>query len=124
MIRRKTNKFESYKLMLERRIAKLEAMLDSNNMQYVYQIHSTMTDDNFYFISDDELLLKSLINKISDLFFKSMDHDNYTDAECDAIFNKLMKLCDANGIEYQDDMDELVDLDENAIVIKRINVRF
>ena len=124
MIRRKTNKFESHRLMLERRIAKLEAMLDPDNTQYVYQIHSTMTDDNFYFISDDELLLKSLINKISDLFFKSMNHDDYTDAECDAMFNKLMLLCESNGIEYQDDMDEPVDLDENAIIIKRTSAGF
>lgn len=124
MIRHKTNKFESNRLMLERRIAKLEAMLDQDNTQYVYQIHSTMTDDNFYFISDDELLLKSLINKISDLFFKSMNHDDYTDAECDTMFNKLMRLCESNGIEYQDDMDEPVDLDENAIIIKRTSAGF
>lgn len=124
MIRRKTNKFESRKLMLERRIAKLEAMLDLDNTQYVYQIYSTMTDDNFYFISDDELLLKSLINSISDLFFKSMDHDNYTDAECDTMFNKLMRLCESNGIKYQDDMDEPVDFDENIVVIKRTNAGF
>ena len=124
MIRRKTNRFESYRLTLERRVAKLEEMLDSSNVQYVYQIHSTMTDDNFYFISDDELLLESLINKISDLFFKSMNHDDYDDDECDEMFDELMQLCDANGIEYQDDMDEPVDLDENAIVIKRANVRF
>lgn len=124
MIRRKTNRFESYRLTLEHRVAKLEEMLDSSNVQYVYQIHSTMTDDNFYFISDDELLLESLINKISDLFFKSMNHDDYDDDECDEMFDELMQLCDANGIEYQDDMDEPVDLDENAIVIKRTNVRF
>jgi len=109
--------------MLERRVAKLEEVLDSSNAQYVYQIHSTMANDNFYFISNDELLLEPLINKISDLFFKSMNHDDYDD-ECDAMFDELMQLCDANGIKYQDDIGEPVDLDENAIVIKRTNMRF
>lgn len=99
-------------------------MLDSNNMQYVYQIHSTMTDDNFYFISDDELLLQSLIKDISSLFFDSMDHDNYTDDECDAMFDELMQLCDDNGIEYNDNMSGPVYLDENAVVIKKLMLDF
>lgn len=123
MIRRKTNRFESYRLMLERRVAKLEEILDSSNAQYAYKIHSTMTDDNFYFISDDELS-ESLIREILDLFFKSMNHDDYDSDECDAIFDELMQLCDANGIEYQYDINESTDLDENTIVIEIASARF
>lgn len=104
MIRRKTNKFESRKLMLERRIAKLEAMLEPIKTKFVYKINSSMTDNNFYFISDNESILKFAIDDITDMFMESVYCED--DDERDEIFNNLMDYCHKNGITYADDLDE------------------
>jgi hypothetical protein len=104
MIRRKTNKFESRKLMLERRIAKLEAMLDPIKTKFVYKINSSMTDNNFYFISDNESILKSAIDDITDMFMESAYCED--DDERDEIFNNLMDYCNENDITYENDLDE------------------
>ena len=45
-------------LKLEKRIAALEAAF--NDDKYCYKIHSTMTGDNFYFVSDNPNKLKYL----------------------------------------------------------------
>lgn len=103
MIRHKTDRFESYKLMLERRIAKLESMFNQIKTKFVYKIHSTMTDNNFYFISDNESILKFAIDYITDTF---MDSVYCEDDERTHILNKLWDYCHKNGIMYVDDLSE------------------
>jgi hypothetical protein len=64
-----------------------------------------MTDNNFYFISDDKSKLKSLTNEITDLFLESVHCVD--DFECaEDVFDQLMDLCNENNIQYTDDMDE------------------
>ena len=104
MIRHKTNRFESYKLMLERHIAKLESMLNPIKTKFVYTIHSTMTDNNFYFISDNESILKFAIDYITDTFMDSVYCED--DDEKTYILNKLWDYCHKNGIMYADDLSE------------------
>ena len=97
-------KNKSANCILEKRIAKLESIVNPIATKFVYIIHSTMTDDNFYFISDDKLKLKSLTNKIKDLFLESAyceDNDKH-----DLLFDQLMDLCNTNNIQYADDIDE------------------
>ena len=83
---------------LEKRIAKLESMVKPIATKFVYIIHSTMTGDNFYFISDDKLKLKSLTNKITAYCEDDDKHD--------LLFDQLMGLCKMNNIQYADDIDE------------------
>lgn len=93
------------KLTLEQRVAKLESMINPIGTKFVYIIHSTMTGDNFYFISDDKSKLKSLTNEITDLFLDSVHSgDDFERAE--DVFDQLMDLCSENNIQYTDDMDE------------------
>lgn len=89
---------------LEKRIARLESMVSPIKTKFVYIIHSTMTDNNFYFISDDKLKLRSLTNKITDLFLESAYCED--DEKHDLLFDQLMDLCRMNNIQYADDMDE------------------
>jgi hypothetical protein len=98
------NKNKSANYMLEKRIAKLESIINPIVTKFVYIIHSTMTDDNFYFISDDKLKLKSLINKIKDLFLESAYCED--DDKHDLLFDQLMDLCNTNNIQYADDINE------------------
>lgn len=97
-------KRKSSNRILEKRIARLESMVKPITTKFVYIIHSTMTDNNFYFMSNDKLKLKSLANKITDLFLESAyceDEDKH-----DLLFDQLMDLCRMNNIQYADDMDE------------------
>lgn len=89
---------------LEKRIAKLESMISHIATKFVYVIRSTMTGDNFYFISDDKSKLKSLINIITNLFLESVHCED--DLEHDRLFNQLMNLCYKNNIQYEDDVNE------------------
>lgn len=90
---------------LARRVRILESMINPIGTKFVYTIHSTMTDNNFYFISDDKSKLKSLANRITDLFLESVHCGD--DFECaEDVFDQLMDLCDENNIQYIDDMDE------------------
>lgn len=90
--------------ILEKRIARLESMIKPITTKFVYIIHSTMTDNNFYFISDDKLKLRSLTNKITDLFLESAYCED--DEKHDLLFDQLMDLCRMNNIQYADDMDK------------------
>lgn len=89
---------------LEKRIAKLESIISPTAAKFVYIIRSTMTGDSFYFISDDKSKLKSLINRITDLFLESVHCED--DLEHDRLFNQLMNLCYKNNIQYEDDMNK------------------
>lgn len=85
--------------------SKFESIISPITTKFVYTIHSTMTDNNFYFISDDKSKLKSLTNEITDLFLESVHCGD--DFECaEDVFDQLMDLCDENNIQYIDDMDE------------------
>lgn len=85
--------------------SKFESMISPITTKFVYTIHSTMTDNNFYFISDDKSKLKSLTNRITSLFLESVHCGD--DFECaEDVFDQLMDLCDENNIQYIDDMDE------------------
>jgi hypothetical protein len=88
-----------------KRNQKFESMLSPIGTKFVYIIHSTMTDNNFYFISNDKSKLKSLTNEIIDLFLESVHSgDDFERAE--GVFDQLMDLCNENNIQYTDDMDE------------------
>ena len=97
-------KIKSSNRILEKRIARLESIRLPIDSKFVYIINSTMTDNNFYFISDDKSKLKSLIDKITKLFLESTYCED--DDECDLLFNRLIDLCKVNNIQYADDIDE------------------
>lgn len=89
---------------LEKRIIRLESMVKPITTKFVYIIHSTMTDNNFYFMSDDKRRLESLVNKIINMFLESAYCED--DAKRDLLFDQLMDLCKMNSIQYADDMSE------------------
>lgn len=60
---------------------------------YCYTIKSTMTDNEFYFLSDDCDLLNSLIPSLHKLFFRAID-------TCDS--TNLHRFCKSNSITFVD----------------------
>lgn len=60
---------------------------------YCYTIKSTMTDNEFYFLSDNSSLLNELIPSLHKLFFRAID-------TCDSA--NLHRFCKRNSITFVD----------------------
>lgn len=133
-------------LVLEHRLSQLERRIKNESMNELYAlvITSTMTDTDYYFISDN----RSTITKYSDAIIKSFFYD---DLEDDVIMldrickeNNIIQMnseddpyavmeaedyCDIHGCDDIFDDDQLVYIDDLDVahplnIVKHIHERF
>lgn len=119
-------------IKLNNRLTKLENYIKRNYEDYDYEdsdlycciIHSTMTDEDFYFLSDDKNTLIDNFKEISKLFFDSLsENETLSEDERDDLYNKMIELCTINNIEYYRDEDVPGDVSD-AELIRKISRRF
>ena len=114
-------------IKLNDRLTKLENYVKRNYEDsdlYCCIIHSTMTDEDFYFVSDDKDSLMSNFRDISKLFFDSLsENETLSEDERDDLYNQMIELCAANNIEYYRDEDVPDDV-LDAELVRKISRRF
>lgn len=114
-------------IKLNDRLTKLENYVKRNYEDsdlYCCIIHSTMTDEDFYFVSDDKDSLMSNFRDISKLFFDSLsENETLSEDKRDDLYNQMIELCAANNIEYYRDEDVPDDV-LDAELVRKISRRF
>lgn len=99
--------------VLEKRITRLEKLVNSKIKTfesdslyptvYGYIIHSSITDEDVYFLSKDKNNLKSNVVQLENMFFKAVEAESEDDDDQDYYFGEFLRFCHKNNITFIDE---------------------